>query len=285
MDWPRGPIVGTDWLAQHLDHPEVRIVDGSWFLPTAGRDPHGEYGQARIPGAVFFDLDEHADHETDLPHMLPTPAAFATAVGRMGIAHDHAIVVYDSEGLFSGPRVWWTFKVMGAERVAVLDGGLKRWREEGRPVTGDTTTHPPATFEPAFRADRVIAFDEVRAASAGAASQQIVDARSAGRFRGEAPEPRPGLSSGSMPGSLNLPYDRLITDGSLRTPDDLRAAFTEAGVDLDRAIITTCGTGVTAAILSLALDRLGAPPPRLYDGSWTEWAGRDDTEIVVATSP
>lgn len=271
------PLISTARLAACLDDPDLRLVDASWHLD--GRDGRPDFESARLPGAVFFDLEASSDPDSDLPHMLPAPEAFAARMGGLGLRETDHIVVYDTVGIRSSARAWWMFRVMGAPRVQVLDGGLPKWRAEGRPIeSGSPSPSAPAAF--AARLDRaaVADLDAVRAALAGTA--QVIDARAADRFAGRAPEPRPGLRSGHMPGALNLPFPGLLgPDGAMKSAAELEAAFQTAGVDLDRPVVTSCGSGVTAAILSLGLAVLGRPS-RLYDGSWAEWGGRDDTEIV-----
>ena len=274
----RSPLITTDELAALLDDPRLRIIDGSWHLD--GRDARADFEAARIPGAVHFDLEAVSDHDSPLPHMLPTSEAFAAAAGAIGVSETDMIVVYDSVGLFSAPRVWWTFRLMGAPDVRVLDGGLPKWLAEGRPVDRSPPVAPvPAVFHASRRSSDVADLPTVLAALTGEA--QIVDARLAPRFRGEAAEPRPGLRSGHMPGALNLPFKTLLSeDGVLLRGEALSARFTEVGVDLDQPIITSCGSGVSAAILTLALAELGRDSA-LYDGSWAEWGGRDDTPVEV----
>ena len=273
------PLISTTELADRLGEPALRIVDASWHLD--GRDSRADFEQARIPGALFFDLDAVSDHTTDLPHMLPTAAAFAEAVGAMGIAETDTVVVYDTLGLVSAARVWWMFRVMGATDVRVLDGGLPQWRAEGRPVdTGPAPLPSQAPFE--ARLDPTAVATRADIAGVSRTGDQILDARSAGRFAGTAPEPRPGLRGGHMPGAQSLPFVALLNpDSTLKRGHALEAAFADAGIDAARPVITTCGSGVTAAILTLGLAELGRPS-RLYDGSWAEWGGRDDTQVITA---
>ncbi|MFN3858220.1 MAG: 3-mercaptopyruvate sulfurtransferase [Caulobacter sp.] len=275
------PLVSTAWLAEHLDAPDIRIVDASWFLPGDPRDPKAEYALAHIPGAVFFDIEEIVDETSDLPHMLPSVVKFASRMRRLGIGDGARIVVYDSQGLFSAPRVWWTFRAMGHEDVVVLDGGLPKWIAEGRPIEDGTPPPRERHFTARMNADLVRALPQVRRAI-DSGREQLVDARPAARFTGEAPEPRPGLRGGHMPGALNVPSSSVIApDGTLKSAQQLEAVFAEAGVDLGRPIITTCGSGITASLLALALARLGRDRTPVYDGSWAEWGGRDDTPVVT----
>ena len=273
--------VGSDWLAERLDEPDVRIVDGSWHMPATERVGAEEYDRAHVPGAVFFDIDAVADPDTDLPHMLASPEAFAREAGRLGVRHDHTIVVYDASGLFSAPRVWWNFRTMGATKCVVLEGGLDGWIADRLPIEAGRAPIYPDLFAARFDADRVVGFNEMRAIVADGTAQ-VVDARPAARFAGQAPEPRPGIRSGHMPGALNVPFDTVQREGRLLPSAELRAVFERAGVALDRPVVTSCGSGVTAAILSLALETIGHPDHRLYDGSWSEWGARADVPVATA---
>jgi thiosulfate/3-mercaptopyruvate sulfurtransferase len=278
------PLVSTAWLADHLDAPDVRIIDASWFLPGETRDPKAEYAIAHIPGAVFFDIDDIVDETSDLPHMLPSPVKFASRMRRMGLGDGVRLVIYDSQGLFSAARVWWTFRAMGHEDVSVLDGGLPKWISEGRPVEDGAPPPRERHFTTRYNNDLVRDLAQVRRA-AGGGKEQIVDARPAGRFTGESPEPRPGLKSGHMPGARNVPASTVFApDGTMKSAEQLKALFDAAGVATDRPIITTCGSGITACILALALARIGRDRIAVYDGSWAEWGGRDDTEVVTGAA-
>ncbi|MFP4273792.1 MAG: 3-mercaptopyruvate sulfurtransferase [Paracoccaceae bacterium] len=264
-------LVSTDWLAAHLNDPDLRVLDGSFYLPEMGRDARAEYAEGHIPGARFFDIDDIADQRSDLPHMAPPPEKFMSRLRAMGVGDGHQVVVYDGAGLFSAPRVWWTFRLMGKTDVAVLDGGLPKWKAEGRPLED----LPPVVRDrhmTARRQNHLVRDVTQVAAASKLGDHEIIDARAPGRFRGEDPEPREGLRGGHIPGSRNLHYRALLNDdGTMKDEAGLRAAFAAAGVDLARPAITTCGSGVTAAILSLAMERLGKTDHSLYDGSWAEW--------------
>lgn len=269
-DDPR-TLVSTNWLAAHLKDPDLRILDASFYLPDMGRDAKAEYDAAHIPGARFFDIDEISDARSELPHMAPPVEKFMSRMRAMGVGDGHQVVVYDGAGLFSAARVWWLFRLMGQENVAVLDGGFPKWQAEGRPTEDMPPVLRDRHMTVRFQNHLVRDVTQVAAASKLGAPQ-IVDARSAGRFRGDEPEPRPGMRAGHIPGSRNVPYASLLdADGTVKDPDDLRATFEAAGIDLDKPVITSCGSGITAAVLSLALERLGHRDHALYDGSWAEW--------------
>ncbi|TDK48950.1 3-mercaptopyruvate sulfurtransferase [Antarcticimicrobium luteum] len=264
-------LVSTDWLAAHLKDPDLRILDGSWYLPQLGRDARAEYEAAHIPGARFFDIDDISDHRSELPHMAPPVEKFMSRLRAMGVGDGHQVVVYDGSGVGSAARVWWTFRLMGQTNIAVLDGGLPKWQAEGR----ETEDLPPVVRDRhmTVRVQNHLLRDVTQvSAAAKLGDYEIIDARSRGRFRGEEPEPREGLRGGHIPGSKNVPFTDLLNgNGTMKSPAECRAVFEAAGVDLGKPAITSCGSGVTAAILSLALERMGKTDHSLYDGSWTEW--------------
>ena len=273
-------MVSTEWLAAHLADESVRVVDSSWYLPAMARDALAEHQAAHVPGAVHFNIDLVADTSTGLPHMLAAPDVFAKAVGDMGISADDIIVVYDGVGLFSAPRVWWNFKVMGARKTYILDGGFPKWLAEGHPTETGLAFPSPVLFSPKPHQSATITSAEVLAHAEGR-SAQIVDMRPADRFTGAVAEPRPGLRSGHIPGSLNLHYAKLVDEGRLRSTDALRAVIAEAGIDPNKPVISSCGSGVTAAFLNLALSEIGVEDVRLYDGSWTEWGANAALPIAA----
>jgi len=278
-DDPR-TLVSTAWLGAHLEDPDLRILDASWYLPQMARDARAEYAAAHIPGARFFDIDEMSDHRSALPHMAPPPEKFISRMRAMGVGDGHQVVVYDGMGIFSAARVWWTFRLMGKTDVAVLDGGLPKWRAEGRPLED----MPPVLRDRHMTVQRQAGLvkDVTQVAQASKlGDHEILDARSPGRFRGEEPEPRPGLRCGHIPGARNVPFQTLLNpDGTMKDPAALRAVFEAAGVDLAKPAITSCGSGVTAAIINLALERIGHRDHALYDGSWAEWGMYDDLKIA-----
>jgi len=282
QDDPR-TLVSTDWLARHLRDPDLRVLDASWYLPAQNRDAKADYAAAHIPGARFFDIDEISDQRSDLPHMAPPSEKFISRMRAMGVGDGHQVVVYDGAGIFSAARVWWTFRLMGKLDVAVLDGGLPKWQAEGREIED----MPPIIRDRHMTVSRQnqLVKDVTQVAHAAKLGEaEILDARSAARFRGEAPEPRAGLRSGHIPGSKNIPFAEVLNpDGTMKEPAALKAVFLAAGVDLAKPAITSCGSGVTAAILSLALERIGHRNHALYDGSWSEWGMYDD--LRVATGP
>ncbi len=277
-------LVSTEWLEQGLGSPDIAILDASWHLPAAKRDAKAEFLEARIPGARFFDIDDIADTASPLPHMLPSPEKFASRMQKMGVGDGIRVIAYDSAGLFSAARVWWMFKVFGHDAVAVLDGGLPKWKRENRPLENGQPTPPiERHFSAGYRPELVRDMASVTVATMNGTAQ-IADARSPGRFRGEEPEARAGVRPGHIPGARNVHYASLFTpDGTLRPAHDIVTVFANAGIDLDKPVITSCGSGVTAAILSLALTRAGARDLALYDGSWAEWGSAPGKP--VATGP
>ena len=272
-------VAEPDWLAANLGSG-IKIVDASWYLPAQGRDPRAEYEAGHIPGAVFFDQDIVVDPASSLPHTLPSPEIFAEHAGLLGLSASDTIVVYDGPGMFTAPRVWWMLRTMGAPNVKVLDGGFDNWKRQGRPVTAEPTEPERATFTSGFDAAAVVTIEDMRGIVEDGGTQ-IADARSAGRFSGEEPEPRAGMRSGHMPGARNVPVSSLSESGRLKSLPELRAIFEKAGVDLGRPVVTTCGSGVTAAAITLALVSLSHGQNMLYDGSWSEWGGRSDTPVEI----
>lgn len=272
-------LVSTDWLAKHLNDPDLRILDASWYMPDMGRDAKAEYDTAHIPGARYFDIDEIADLRSDLPHMMPPVEKFMSRVRAMGVGDGHQIVVYDGMGLFSAARVWWMFRLMGHKDIAVLDGGFPKWQAEGHPVEDMPPVIRDRHMTVSRHAHMIKDVTQVAAASK-LGDYEIIDARSAERFRGDVPEPREGLRAGHIPNSKNLPFgDVLNSDGTMKNPDELRVIFEAARINLDKPAITTCGSGVTAAILALALERMGHDRHAVYDGSWSEWGMYDDLKV------
>ncbi len=275
-------FVSPDWLAAELKKPDLVVVDGSWYLPAMKRDGRAEYQAAHIPGAVYFDIDEVKDINSTLPHMLPPPEVFALHMARLGISDGQRIVVYDGAGLIAAPRVWLSFKLFGARDVFILEGGLPAWKAKGLPVESGTTVRTPGSFTPKFAKNAVADMQRV-AREVQDGSAQVIDARPAGRFRGEDPEPRAGVPSGHIPGSINVPSSAVVADGKLVAPDQIRKIFDAAGYDPDQPVIASCGSGVSAAVLWLAMEAIGKEPAALYDGSWSEWGTNPDTP--KATGP
>ena len=275
-------LVSTEWLADHLDAPDVRIVDASFYLPAQKRDPRAEFASQHIPGAVYFDIDVIADKSNPLPHMLPSPQQFAEQARKLGLGSGNKIVVYDTTPMTGACRVWWMFRTMGHKDVAILNGGLPKWMAEGRPVTDDPSPPRDRAFAPKYNGDIVRSIDDVRALI-DSKKEQIVDARAANRFRGEVPEARPGLRIGHMPGAFNLPYNELIDPktGTMLPADQIKARIAASGLDPTKKVTASCGSGVTACVVALGLYLTGAPDAAVYDGSWTEWGGRADTPIVT----
>lgn len=278
------PLVSTKWLAEHLHDKKLKVVDASFKMPGITPLPKEDYERAHIPGAVFFDVDAIADHASSLPHMFPDAEKFGRDVGTLGISNADTVVVYDSGSWVAAPRVWWMFLSYGHDKVRVLDGGLKKWLADDHPVQGGNKMIKPATFKAKFDARRVRSMEQLKA-NLTSGAEQVIDARARERFEGSVPEPRPGLRVGHIPGSRNVPYNLLFdaATGLMKPPEQLRMAFTDSGIDLRKPIATSCGSGVSAAVLTFALYRLGVDNPALYDGSWTEW-GRPDGP-PIATGP
>jgi thiosulfate/3-mercaptopyruvate sulfurtransferase len=276
------PLVTASWLAEHLNDPNTVVLDATLAPPGASSalDPHASYLAEHIPGALYFDIEALSDHSTSLPHMLPTPEAFAEAMSALGVGSEMRIVVYEQQGVFSAPRAWWMLRTFGAKDVHVLDGGLAAWNELGLPVEAGAASSLPATFHATLNPNAVVDLPALQQLLASHA--QMLDARSAGRFQGTAPEPRAGLPSGHMPGATNVPFTTLVEGGRLKPASELREIFAAAGVDLKQPITTTCGSGVTAAVVYLGLELAGANRLSLYDGSWAEYAQHPDAVIVTA---
>ena len=276
------PLVSTEWLAAHLSEPDLKVIDATFYLPHLQRDAAAEFAQGHLPGAVFFDIEAIADHANPLPHMLPDAKAFADAVGALGIAAGDRVVAYGGKGLIASARAWWMFRVFGHDRVAVLDGGSARWKQEGRALASGQPAPAPERFSATFRPELVADLGRVRDNLEGRESQ-VVDARSRGRFAATEPELRQGLRGGHIPGSVSLPYNELFRgdDDAMLPAEQVAAAFARAGVEPSRPVVTTCGSGVSAAVLALGLYRLGRRDVAVYDGSWTEWGGRTDTPVAT----
>ncbi len=274
------PLVTTEWLGTHLGEPGLIVLDATYFLPNEGRDPLAEFRAGHIPGARFFDVDVVADPDSDLPHMVPSPGRFARLAGAMGIGNGDHVVFYDQRGIFSAPRGWWLLGLFGHDRVSVLDGGLPKWRAESRPVvSGDPPAVTPTQYRPDLRAARLRGVGDMLA-NVATRAELVLDARSLARFRAEAPEPRAGMRAGHIPGAASMPFGELLTpDGTMKAPAELRDRLKQAGADGTRPVVTSCGSGVSAAVITLAMVRAGLPMGALYDGSWAEWGGRNDTPV------
>jgi thiosulfate/3-mercaptopyruvate sulfurtransferase len=278
MSLPSKWLRSTEWLAEHLSSPDIVVVDGSWYLPPLKRDAKAEYEAKHIKGAVFFDIDEIRDTSSDLPHMMPSTVVFASHMKRLGIGDGQSIVIYDGAGLFSAPRVWWMFRAFGVERVFILDGGLPKWEAEGRAVDDGVVKRLPRHFTPRLNNGIIADMNDVKLAFTKGV--EVVDARPAPRFKGEAPEPRAGVASGHIPNSKNLPFGEIVKNGHLVSVSEIKEAFQTANIDLSKPMITSCGSGVSAAILWLAADAIGETPQALYDGSWAEWGMDGGGEVV-----
>ena len=278
------PLVSTEWLASHLNNDNVKLLDATFKLPGVLPLPKDDYLAAHIPGAVYFDVDAVSDHANPLPHMFPSPTQFGRDVGALGISNAYTVVVYDAGGWVAAPRVWWMLLSYGHRDVRILNGGLRKWRAEGRPVQAGEVTAKPATFNATYDAQRVRSIEQM-IANVASRAEQVIDARAAERFEGRAPDPRPGIRPGHIPGALNLPYNNLFdaATGTMKPLEELKKAFAGAGVDTTKSIVTSCGSGVSAAVLTLALYRLGVENTALYDGSWSEWGKADGP--AIATGP